>query len=239
MTDLVCWELHAHTSPASRCGRLRARDMVRGVAQSGCFGVVITDHYDPERFYGAEKGKAYRDQLRDLFDGYRAAKLAGEEVGLKVLPAVELRIEGGNEDYLLYGANEDILADTGCLAQLNLQQVRRRLEPHGVLIVQAHPFRYGQRPAAPALLDGVEVLNGNPRHDSHNADAVNFARIHGLLMTRGSDIHQSEDFARTFMPLPRIENERELVKALRQYANEECLLRADSDTLIKSCKHEK
>ena len=47
--------------------------------------------------------------------------------------------------------------------------------------MQAHPFRTGLTREDPALLDGVEVFNGNARHDSHNDDALRFARENGLL----------------------------------------------------------
>ena len=47
---------------------------------------------------------------------------------------------------------------------------------------------------APAeLLDGVEVLNLNPRHDSRNDLALAYAEEHHLLMTAGSDCHRPGD----------------------------------------------
>ena len=64
------------------------------------------------------------------------------------------------------------------------------------LIYQAHPFRPGLRAASPADLDGVEVYNGNPRHNSHNELALRFALDSGLAMSSGSDAHQIEDIAR-------------------------------------------
>ena len=54
-----------------------------------------------------------------------------------------------------------------------------------------------RRPAAYRThsLDGVEVLNLNPRHDSRNDRAEEYAALHGLLRTGGSDCHRSEDIA--------------------------------------------
>lgn len=217
---LVPWELHAHTSPASACGHLSARETVRQIAQTGCKGVVITDHYNPERFDGARKGKAFERELRFLFGGFRDARAAGRELGVTVLCASELRITAGMEDYLLFGMTEQIALEAGFIADLSLAEARRILSPRGVLIVQAHPFRRGQRAADPALLDGVEVFNGNPRHDSHNDLALAYAREHGLLMTRGSDVHQSGDAGAATMLLPPVSTEAELVAALKEYAHE-------------------
>ena len=44
-------------------------------------------------------------------------------------------------------------------------------------------------------LDGVEVMNGNPRHNSHNEDAASFCRANGLVGLSGSDFHEWEDLA--------------------------------------------
>ncbi len=223
MTQLqqpVKWEMHAHTSPVSRCGHLSAQEVVEGVAAHGYRGLVITDHYDPERFWGADRGAAFRKEVKELYSGYRDAVEAGARAGVIVLPSAELRIEYGSEDYLLYGLTEELALEAGCLTGLRLGQVRARLHPLGVLIVQAHPFRRGQFPADPKLLDGVEVYNGNPRHDSGNDRSLKLAREHGLLMTRGSDIHQSSDFASAHMMLPEVRDAAALVEALKQYAHE-------------------
>ena len=50
-------------------------------------------------------------------------------------------------------------------------------------------------PANPHLLDGVEVFNGHPRHDSRNHLAYSFAKKNNLIMSSGSDFHRVEDLA--------------------------------------------
>ncbi len=64
-----------------------------------------------------------------------------------------------------------------------------------MLIYQAHPYRAGIIVADPDLLDGVEVFNGNQRHDSRNHLAKRFAQTNQLKMISGSDFHQIEDLA--------------------------------------------
>ncbi|MDE7218435.1 MAG: hypothetical protein K2O45_02260 [Oscillospiraceae bacterium] len=51
-------------------------------------------------------------------------------------------------------------------------------------------------PAIACYLDGVEVLNCSPWHDSHNDRAEEYAALHGLLRTGGSDCHRTEDIGR-------------------------------------------
>ena len=62
----------------------------------------------------------------------------------------------------------------------------------GALLIQAHPYREGCTPAPAEYLDGVEVLNMNPRHIHHanNDKALAFAKENHLLMTGGSDFHR-------------------------------------------------
>ncbi len=70
-------------------------------------------------------------------------------------------------------------------------------------------------------LDGVEVYNGNPRHDSRNHHALNFAKQYPqLIETSGSDYHQLGDLASGGMIFPRkLRTEKELREALlaREY----------------------
>lgn len=65
----------------------------------------------------------------------------------------------------------------------------------GALIVQAHPYRKKCTPAIACYLDGVETCNRNLRHENHNEWAAEYAALHGLLRTGGSDCHRTEDIA--------------------------------------------
>ena len=61
------------------------------------------------------------------------------------------------------------------------------------LIIQAHPYRRKCTPAIACYLDGVEVMNRNPRHENHNDRAEEYAAQFGLLRLGGSDCHRPED----------------------------------------------
>ena len=64
---------------------------------------------------------------------------------------------------------------------------------------------------------GVEVFNGNPRHDSHNDLARRFAEEHGLRMLSGSDAHQPQDVARGGILAPDwVRSSGELARFLRE-----------------------
>ncbi len=188
-------ETHAHTAEVSLCGKMPAAQMVRAVKDAGYDAVIVTDHYTPEFFENAQSGADYAQRLVcDYYAGYRAAHEEGERIGLKVFPALEVRIAAGPEDYLIYGVTPEELVDLGCLAFLPLEKLLEKVHStKNGLLLQAHPFREYLTCQAPERMDGVEVCNANPRHDSHNDRALAFAKANGLLMSAGSDVHQVGD----------------------------------------------
>ena len=231
---LLRYEPHAHTAEVSRCAKMPAAQMVHEVKKAGYDAVVVTDHYDPDFFVGAEEGESYRARLHDFFAGYRAAKEAGDKEGLLVLPALEMRNIHGMEDYLIYGITEEQLSDLGrCLSYMTLEEslafVRRS---HGLLF-QAHPFR-GYLNCMPAsLMDGVEVLNANPRHDSQNHRALAFGQENGLYYTAGSDVHQLGDAGSAGVLAPRADTIEEYCENLRNKRHT-CFVRENGqDRLIE------
>ena len=74
--------------------------------------------------------------------------------------------------------------------------------------------------AAAEDLDGVEVFNGHPRHDSRNPLALEFAAAHPhLIRTSGSDYHRTQDLATGGIETDRdIRTPADLVKCLKDNA---------------------
>lgn len=192
-------DTHVHTSEVSPCGKLSAAQIVDSYVAAGYDAIVITDHLLLENIFEQDLSPqaVYERQIR----GYLAARECARG-RLNVLLGAEIRFTCGHEDYLLLGLDESkyrelahVLPDspTACHALM------RRLD---CLVYQAHPFRPGLRTADPSCLDGVEVYNGNPRHDSHNDMARRFAVDNGLRMSSGSDAHQPQDIARGGIYVP-------------------------------------
>ena len=92
-----------------------------------------------------------------------------------------------------YGSYDELLADPERVMSEGLEAFAPKYRADGALLIQAHPFRGKCTPAPAELLDGVEVLNLNPRHDSRNDLALAYAEEHHLLMTAGSDCHRPGD----------------------------------------------
>lgn len=219
-------DLHVHTSETSPCGKIAARELVRLYKEAGYDGIVITDHFSPE--YLAFIGPlGWRETVDRFFLGYQEAAAKGREIGLAVIPGLELKFCGDVNDYLVYGADRDFLAATSDLLHLGLERLHRLTREKGFLIFQAHPFRPEVRAADPRLLDGVEVYNGNARHSSSNHLAYQFARDNGLRMSSGSDCHQLPDLARGGIILAEeVRTAAQLAEALRD-GRIEGLIRAE------------
>ena len=127
--------------------------------------------------------------------GYRAAKAAAGD-RLTVILGMELTFFENANDYLVYGMTEEFVKKHLNIREMGLERFSALAHENGMVIFQAHPFRNQMTVMNPALLDGVEVHNGNPRHDSRNDIARMWAEKFDKKMSSGSDYHQVEDIAR-------------------------------------------
>lgn len=192
------FELHAHTSQSSHCGRVPAAEGVAAYKRAGYSGVVITDHFEPtnvECFPGTPIERA-----KTWLGGYEASKAAGDLLGIAVLFGLEARLPDytGDNDYLIFGVEPSFVLENPELYRLDLPGLHELCKAHGALLIQAHPNRLACcSPADTRYLDGLEVFNGNPRQDNHNDLTRAMANAEPrLIRTSGSDFHRPEDLAR-------------------------------------------
>lgn len=189
---MFCFDTHVHTSEVSFCGHVPAEEMVKLYVKAGYSGFTVTDHYNRNSM--KSHGCTTAEECAETFlKGYRNAKAYGDTVGFDVLLGMELALTGSCNEYLLYGISEEFLYAHTEIYDADMTELRRLADENGFLIMQAHPYRPGMTRGVPGFLDGVEVFNGNPRHNSKNDLSLQYALQHGLLMTSGSDAHQIED----------------------------------------------
>jgi len=189
------YETHLHTDETSPCGRVPAAEAVRIYKKAGYTGIVVTDHYF-RGFFERQLFKSWETKIDQYLKGYRNAAKEGAKLGLDVHLGMEIQFDENSNDYLIYGFDEQFLRTNKKLYKLGLKDFRNLTAGSGIVVVQAHPFRPRMIPADPSLIDGVEIYNGNPRHDSSNHLALEYARKNGLKMLSGSDFHQVQDAAR-------------------------------------------
>lgn len=214
-------DLHVHTRETSPCGRTAGRLVAQLYKKAGYDGIVITDHYNRGFFRKFPASLPWSARIDLFLRGYRGAREEGEKIGLTVLLGIEVKFVDSPQEFLVYGIDETFLKTHPELYKLGLAKFRQLTKEFStgpeILIYQAHPFRPGITPAPLALVDGIEVYNGNPRQNSNNERALAFARQHNLRMISGSDFHRRPDLARGGLILPEaVTDARGLVRVLKQ-----------------------
>lgn len=193
-------ELHTHTAETSNCGHTKAKDLIEAYIAKGYSTVVISDHLSTHTYFKYDYNNMTWDEKIDIFvKGYNAA-LQAANGRINVLFGMEMRFdedlpEHDLNDYLVFGITEEFLRNNGDLINMNIESFSALAHKNGLLIFQAHPFRKDMTRADPKLLDGAEIYNGCPRHESHNDKAEKWAKENCLKGTSGSDFHELEDVA--------------------------------------------
>lgn len=180
------FDTHIHTKEASSCSRVFAADIVKRYKELGYDGLIITDHFSASQF--KRHGETYAEQVQTYLSGYRAAKEFDDE-NFHIILGMELRFLENDNDYLVYGFDEDFVLNNDLTQYNDPEEFRPVVEANNLIIFQAHPFRIGMTVVDPDMLDGVEVYNGHGDHYSRNTVANKWAEMHGLRKLSGSDFH--------------------------------------------------
>ena len=148
-------EPHLHTTHVSRCGRLEAKEIVAGYKAAGYSALIVTDHFNRTTFehLGIDPaGKS--DRIGAFLEGYRRVREECERQGLRVFKGAELRFDECENDYLLYGWANELLAEPEEIFRMGIAAFSPIARGQGALLIQAHPYRHGCTPAIARYLDG-------------------------------------------------------------------------------------
>ena len=185
------YEIHCHTSEASKCGRLAAADLVRLYKKIGYTGVIITDHF----FNGncaISNDIPWAQRLDLFFKGYENARAEGDKIGVDVFCGWEYNYQ--TTEFLTYGLPPEWLYDKPQIIDMEPDEYCRLVHDDGGFVVHAHPFRerayirYFR--LLPYCTDAVEICNAAhfpyPQFDRRAKD---YACSYNLLELAGSDTH--------------------------------------------------
>ncbi|MBQ6789682.1 MAG: hypothetical protein IJO81_05820 [Clostridia bacterium] len=178
-------ELHCHSSEVSGCSSVDVHGVVEKYIRHGYTTVVLTNH-----ICGEDDFENYTRRVNKLFYTCdKAREAAGDK--LCVLDGAEFRLKDDN-DYLLIGVTKEFLLSERNFHEFEPYELKEKANAHGILVIEAHPLRYGQRLCHPDWVDGYEVHNGHPEQRSHN-DAMELLadelRREGKILTSGTDHH--------------------------------------------------
>lgn len=191
-------ETHLHTSEGSPCGKLPAAEIVEFYHKAGFKTVFVTDHFVSRLIHSQGQG-SWEEKMERYMLGYRNAKAAGDAFGMNILFAAEFQFADSKRHYLVYGIDQSFLNTYPNLDQLSLAEFMPIAKKHGLFMVQAHPFRDMTNTPTPEYVDGLEVINSNPRHLPYDELAEETAAQYHLYRTAGSDAHRPEDVGKAYM----------------------------------------
>lgn len=196
------YDTHVHTAETSACAHVAAADVVARYARSGYSGLVITDHLHPEYLSRIDTEHNWDKAMDHYLFGYRAAKKRGEELGLDILLGAELRFPQNDNDYLVYGIDEQWLRSHPYLCCTSAMEFFDQFHKD-VLIIHAHPYRDGNTVVFEDAVHGSELINAHPRHENHNELALELCRRHPeYYRLAGSDAHDDGDDSHAGVFLP-------------------------------------
>ena len=213
---MYLFDVHTHTSEVSPCGVFTAEETVDAYCALGYDGICITDHFNAHTLDRLGKS-SWEETVEAFASGYRRAEAAGRRKGLVVLFGAEMKVSDYEcNEYLVYGLTPEVLAAHPYLYDRTLAELSALVHANGGMIFQAHPFRFGMVVTNPDYVDGIEVFNGHPGHNSNNDIAEVWAEKYGKIKTSGTDHHDPEHQPRggilTDFP---ITSEKQLIEVLR------------------------
>ena len=180
-------EMHVHTSEGSPCAKADAKSIVKAYSRAGYDAIVVTNHFDSILL--KDFGKTDDEKIERYLLGYREAKKAGLQYGLKVMLGVEIRLEPKDEDFLIYGIDETFLFRHPDLCFMSQRKIYELCHSYGAVFYQAHPFREPCVPQNPEFLDGVE-FNQRPGSGNNNGKLTRWVKDYPKLKRiSGSDCH--------------------------------------------------
>ncbi len=189
------YETHLHTRETSPCGHVSAKDIPAMYREAGYEGIAVTDHYGPY-FFELRKSLSWEQCIKEFLLGYYTVANEALKIGMPVILGMEIKFDDSNNEYLVYGFDEHFLFKYPKLYKKGIKAFRKLADKNNLFIAQAHPFRNGMTREKVSFIDGAEVYNGNPRHNSRNDMAMEFANKNKLIKLSGSDFHQIEDLGR-------------------------------------------
>jgi len=188
-------EPHLHTAEVSLCGKIPAEEIIELYSKAGFSTVFVTDHFTEKTLNSFEEG-SWNDYVDRFMLGYKLAKKAGDSLGINVLFAAEFTFKGIPNDYLVYGIDEDFLKKHEDIHKTSIENLYNLAKENDFLVIQAHPYRDNKCYPTADYVDGIEVINTNPRHENYDEKTIEFAEKFNLYKTAGSDSHQYPDIAK-------------------------------------------
>ncbi len=178
-------ELHCHSANVSSCSKISLEEMTETYKENGYSGIVLTNHFYP---WLSETDEDYEVYVNSYIKEYHKLRELCAKESINVYLGMEIRFEECDNDYLVYGIDEDFIRAIPRKVS-TLEEFVLHSKNENNIILQAHPFRRGMVLMPNELIDGIEVYNMHPNHNSRIGYAARYAEKVGKLCTCGTDYH--------------------------------------------------
>lgn len=215
------YEMHLHSAPCSACSHTDILEQVTALKALGFAGAVVTNHFY-QGYTGIDRALPWATFVDAYRHDYERAKRYGTKLDFDLFFGLEEEIGEGKE-VLIYGVEPEWIAARPAFCGCGLKQLCDLVHEAGGLVVQAHPYRekHIEKPGVMedyALLDGLEIYNAF-NTAKENAKAAEFAQLHGLLGTAGTDAHSADEIGLAGIVVEaRLKTNAMLVQVLKQGA---------------------
>lgn len=194
------YETHLHTNIGSACGNNTGREMAKAAKEYGYAGIIVTEHN-----WGGNTAISRDLDWNDWIDrfavGYEQALSYGKENDLDVFWGYEAGYNG--TEFLIYGISPEWMKAHPQLRNASIEEQYELVSEAGGLVVHAHPYReefyipeIRLYPDYVHAVEGINATHSNSRSKAHNNPdfdklALEYASLHNLPITAGSDIHST------------------------------------------------
>lgn len=204
-------ELHAHSNPASSCSDIEPKELVRIYKENGYDSLVLTNHFTTNL-----KGETVEDKIKWYLEDYYKCSEEGARVDLSVILGAEIRFTEDNNDYLIFGICPEELTEMYRRLPYGIEDFYKEYKNEKNIIIQAHPFRDGMRLVKSEFLDGLEVFNMHPGHNSRIGFAAKHAHKNNMIAICGSDFHHyGQECLCGILTKKRLENSYDVAEVLK------------------------
>lgn len=177
-------ELHAHTNPVSGCSEISPKELVNIYKENGYDSIALTNHFTIHLL-----GQTDEEKVKWYLEDYYKCLEEGEHVGINVILGAEVRFTENNNEYLVFGICPEDLIDIFKMISYGIDRFYSEYKNEKNIIIQAHPFRDRMESVKRESLDGIEVFNMHPGHNSRIGLAAKYANENNMIVTCGSDFH--------------------------------------------------
>jgi hypothetical protein len=181
---------HVHTGGISTCCPELYPSVIDKKVAQGYQMAVLTNH-SQSWYCSPDKHKEFMERHLEEFTH---ASAYAKDKGLTLLLGLEVTVKNPSwTDWLLYGVTERFMLNAPCLYQLTQKELFEYCKINGVIMIQAHPFRYHPQNANPAYTHGIEI-NCSSGDLQYKDESLRMASECSLMVTCGTDFHGSNPF---------------------------------------------